>query len=108
MQGHVWSQYVETNALYPAVFSDYMDHRLVYGDVDHLPTHVFLRPMKVNDEVSFDDARGRKYFIKLVAKSTPDESGSRNLAFEVNGERWQFRVTDEGHLKRLKPCRRRR
>ena len=92
---------VLSHALYPAVFSDYMDHRLVYGDVDHLPTHVFLRPMKVNDEVSFDDARGRKYFIKLVAKSTPDESGSRNLAFEVNGERWQFRVTDEGHLKRL-------
>ncbi|KAH8060664.1 pyruvate carboxylase [Aureococcus anophagefferens] len=66
---------VLSHALYPAVFSDYMDHRLVYGDVDHLPTHVFLRPMKVNDEVSFDDARGRKYFIKLVAKSTPDESG---------------------------------
>ncbi|KAH8075742.1 pyruvate carboxylase [Aureococcus anophagefferens] len=62
-------------AAVPAVFSDYMDHRLVYGDVDHLPTHVFLRPMKVNDEVSFDDARGRKYFIKLATRAA-DQVGA--------------------------------
>ena len=33
---------VLSHALYPGVFADFMDHRLVYGDVDHLPTHVSL------------------------------------------------------------------
>ena len=66
-----------------------------------VPAQVYLRPMKVNDEVAFDDARGRTFYVKLAGKGAADASGSRQMSFEVNGERWLFRVTDEAKLKAL-------
>jgi len=89
---------VLSHALYPDVFAEFMEHLLVYGDVEHLPTHVFLRPLKVNDEVAFDDAHGRTYYVTYAGRSSVDESGSRQVTFSVNGERWIFRVTDEKRL----------
>ena len=65
------------------------------------PAQVYLRPMEVNDEVAFDDARGRTFYVKLAGKGAADASGSRQMSFEVNGERWLFRVTDEAKLKAL-------
>jgi len=87
---------VLSHALYPDVFKDWLVFENVYGPMDPLPTHVFLRPMKVNDEVSFAVEKGRRVFLKLASISDVEPtSGSRQVTFEANGERWFIRTTDE-------------
>jgi len=81
-------------ALYPDVFKDWKEYQTVYGDVDILPTHLFLNPMKVGQEVELELGKGRSRVIKLVAIQDTDESGSRSVLFEVNGEPYYMSVTD--------------
>lgn len=83
-------------ALYPTVFQDWKEYEKVYGDVDILPTHVFLNPMKVGQEIEVDLSPGRSRVIKLVAIQDADvETGSRTVLFEVNGEQYYMTVTDQ-------------
>ena len=86
---------VLSHALYPEVFKQWMVFEEVYGPMDPIPTHVFLRPMEVNDEVSFAVEKGRRVYLKLAAIGDMDNSGSRQITFEANGERWFIRTTDE-------------
>ncbi len=81
-------------ALYPNVFKDWKEYQTVYGEVDILPTHLFLNPMNVGQEVDLDLGKGRSRVIKLVAIQDVDESGSREVLFEVNGEPYYMSVTD--------------
>ena len=81
-------------ALYPNVFKDWKEYQSVYGDVDVLPTHMFLNPMKPGQEVNLDLGKGRSSSIKLVSIQDVDESGSREVLFEVNGEPNYISVTD--------------
>lgn len=82
--------------MYPAVFKDWKVFEQVYGDMGNLPTHVFLNPLEVGDEVSFETTLGRRFYIKYAGVGQLEPlSGSRQVTFEVNGERWFFRVTDE-------------
>jgi len=81
-------------ALYPQVYKEWKDYELVYGTVGILPTHVFLNPMKIGQEVEIDPGQGRTRVIKLVAIQDVDESGSRQVLFEVNGEPYSISVTD--------------
>jgi pyruvate carboxylase len=87
---------VLSHALYPEVFREWLLYEEIYGPMDPLPTHVFLRPMQVNDEVNFAVEKGRRIFLKLASISDVDpSSGSRQVTFEANGERWFIRTTDE-------------
>ena len=81
-------------ALYPNVFKDWKEYQSVYGDVDVLPTHVFLNPMNIGQEIELNLGPGRSRVIKLVAIQDVDESGSREVLFEVNGEPYYMSVTD--------------
>jgi len=81
-------------ALYPNVFNEWKEYESVYGDVDILPTHVFLNPMKVGQEIDLDLGKGLSRVIKLVAIQDVDENGSRDVLFEVNGEPHYMSVTD--------------
>jgi len=82
-------------ALYPGVYKDWKDYETVYGDVSMLPTEVFLNPMKVGQEVDIEFGKGRSRVIKLVAIEDVDDSGSRRVLFEVNGEQSYISVTDQ-------------
>jgi len=81
-------------ALYPNVFKDWKEYATVYGDLDILPTHLFLNPMKVGQEVELILGKGRVRVIKLVAIQDVDENGFRDVIFEVNGEPYYMSVTD--------------
>merc|ERR1712176_349611 len=81
-------------ALYPSVFKDWKEYETVYGGVDNLPTHLFLNPMNVGQEVDLNLGKGRSRVIKLVAIQDVDENGSRDVLFEVNGEPYYMSVTD--------------
>jgi len=87
---------VLSHAMYPSVFKDWQVFENVFGAMDQLPTHAFLNPMEVGDELSFKVDKGRRFYLRLAGISALDAtSGSRTVTFEVNGERWFIRTTDE-------------
>jgi len=81
-------------ALYPNVFEEWKEWEQVYGDVEVLPTHLFLNPMKVGEEVELDLGPGNQRVVKLVSISDVDDEGTRTVLFEVNGEQLYMPVTD--------------
>jgi pyruvate carboxylase len=83
-----------SHALYPKVFEEWKDFEQVYGDVELLPTHLFLNPMKVGQEVEIDLGPGRGLIVRLVSISDVEDNGSRTCLFEVNGEQTYMSVTD--------------
>jgi pyruvate carboxylase len=81
-------------ALYPNVFEEWKDFEQVYGDVEMLPTPLFLNPMKVGEEVELDLGPGNSKVVRLVSIGETDDVGSRQILFEVNGEQMYMSVTD--------------
>ena len=53
-------------ALYPKVFKDWRDFELVFGELENLPTHVFLHPLEPCDEVEFEIEEGRRCYLKVT------------------------------------------
>jgi pyruvate carboxylase len=96
-EGAISDKDVLSHAMYPGVFKDWKTFAAVYGKVAPLPTHVFLNPMEVGDEVAYQDMPGRRTYLKLAGISGINpETGSRDVTFEVNGERWFIATTDDG------------
>lgn len=69
-------------ALYPDVYVDWKEFQATFGEVGDLPTHLFLNPMKVGDEVELDTDRGRDILIKLTSIQDLREDGTRICVFE--------------------------
>lgn len=95
---NIRNQDVLSYAMYPSVFKDWQEHSKVYGDMGGVSTDIFLNPMKVGDEVNLELDYGRRFFIKLASMTEPDAGGARQVVFEVNGERWFIKVTDDAAL----------
>ena len=85
-------------ALYPEVYIDWKEFQATYGEVGDLPTHLFLNPMKVGDEVELHTSPGRDIVIKLSSIQDVRNDGTRVCVFEVNGEPWFMPVTDNASL----------
>ena len=81
-------------ALYPEVFLDWKEFQASFGEVASLPTHLFLNPMKVGDEVNISVGDGRLLIVKLAAVDEVHEDGTRTVLFNVNGEPWYMPITD--------------
>ena len=88
-------QDVLSHAMYPKVFADWQTFMAVYGEVEVLPTNLFLKPMKEGDEVTLELSKGRQFFIKLVSLPPPSKDGVRQVIMELNGERWFVGITDQ-------------
>ena len=56
---------VMSHAQYPAVFKEYMDHRVKYGDVSMLDTRTFLTGIAVGKEVKIHLEHGKELFTKV-------------------------------------------
>lgn len=82
-------------ALYPNVFEEWKEFESVFGEVEKLPTNLFLNPMTIGQEVELDLGPGKSRSIKLVSISDVNENGSRMVLFEVNGEQFYMPVTDQ-------------
>ncbi|KAI8851069.1 hypothetical protein BC829DRAFT_425078 [Chytridium lagenaria] len=71
----------ENAAMYPKVFDEYYEHRLIYGDLSKLPTQYLLRP--------FESWRrtGKTLIVQLQAVGPVNEAnGRRDVYFVLNGE----------------------
>eukprot|EP00798_Chlamydomonas_sp_ICE-L_P008825 gene8825-67_t len=77
---------VLSSAMYPKVFSDYMDYTLKYSTlIEKLPTNAFFAPMEEDDEIDFELAKGVAVSIKYKAVGELQLSGKREVFFEANG-----------------------
>eukprot|EP00957_Ditylum_brightwellii_P164339 12511203-Ditylum_brightwellii.AAC.1 len=87
---------VLSHALYPNVFKEWMAFERQYGAVQRLPTHVFLRPMELGDEYFVTLGIGQDHFIRLAhIDKYDDNTGTRAVTLEVDGERWFIRTPDD-------------
>ena len=83
-----------SHALYPKVFEDWKAFEQVYGAVEELPTHLFLKPMVEGEECEITLETGKSYLVKMVSLPPPDADGIRQTIMEINGERWFVPITD--------------
>eukprot|EP01029_Cantina_marsupialis_P012212 TRINITY_DN26_c0_g1_i3.p1 TRINITY_DN26_c0_g1~~TRINITY_DN26_c0_g1_i3.p1 ORF type:complete len:400 (+),score=136.95 TRINITY_DN26_c0_g1_i3:281-1480(+) len=82
-------------AMYPQVFKDWKKWQTENGEVDFLPTRAFVEPMKVGDEVCATITEGKDLYIKLLNIGEIDGTGSREITFQVNGERRVHKIQDK-------------
>lgn len=80
--------------MYPKVFLDLVAHRKQFGDSSLLPTEVFFYGMKPGQEVNTEIEPGKSIIIKFLTIGEPDEDGTREVFFELNGQPRSARVAD--------------
>jgi pyruvate carboxylase len=85
---------VLSSALYPKVFDDYRDFRERYSDVSMIPTRYFLEAPEIGKELTVEIERGKTLVVVLTAIGAIDESGHREVFFELNGQPRRVRVRD--------------
>ncbi|MCA9540837.1 MAG: biotin/lipoyl-binding protein, partial [Myxococcales bacterium] len=83
-----------TDALYPAVFSDYLAHTAVFGQVAHLPTLALLYGLKVGEQIQIEIEPGKTLVVKLTAVGGLTDDGRRMVYFELNGQPREVAVLD--------------
>ena len=81
--------------LYPKVFMDYARHRRDFGDTSILPTPIFLYGPEEGEEFALELDKGKKLYIRYLAKSDPDPKGQVTVFFELNGQPRNVVVLDE-------------
>jgi pyruvate carboxylase len=81
-------------ALYPKVFAEFMEFREDFGDMSVLPTRYFFAPPSIGEEFSVDIERGKTLIVELSAVGELDDTGQREVFFELNGRLRSIRVRD--------------
>ncbi len=81
---------------YPKVFEDYAAHRSLYGDVYHIPSHVFFYGLKPNEEVLIELSRGKNILIRLLNVAEA-EDGKKTVYFRLNGQTRAIDVQDKSY-----------
>jgi len=89
-------------AMYPQIAEEYLRSKEKYYDVSVIPTEFFFDSLKESDAVRIHLDRGKKLFIKLTAVShLLNESGEREVFFELNGNPRSIRVKDLEATKKI-------
>ncbi|KAJ5632367.1 Pyruvate carboxylase [Penicillium lividum] len=86
---------VASYAMYPKVFEDYRKFVAKYGDLSVLPTRFFLARPEINEEFHVELEQGKVLILKLLAIGPlSEQTGQREVFYEVNGEVRQVSVDD--------------
>lgn len=80
--------------LYPKVTKDYWEHEKEYGYLMRMGSHVFFNGLAVGETnlISIED--GKTLVIRYVRMGDANEDGTRNVIFELNGNRRIVSVPD--------------
>ena len=82
-------------AMYPKVFEDYRKWTDQYGDLSVLPTRYFLGTPEVGEEFHIELEKGKVLILKLLAVGPlSEQTGQREVFFELNGEVRQVTIDD--------------
>jgi pyruvate carboxylase len=91
--------------MYPRVWQEYAQERLLYGDAAILPTPVFFYGMEPGQEINIDLERGKTLIVRFIAMSEPHEDGTCTVFFELNGQPRSVRVPDHRQVAARPPPR---
>ena len=87
---------VASYAMYPKVFEDYKKFLQKYGDLSVLPTRFFLSRPEIGEEFHVELEQGKVLILKLLAIGPlSEQTGQREVFYEVNGEVRQVSVDDK-------------
>lgn len=87
---------VASHNMYPKVYADYKEFTRKYGDLSVLPTRYFLASPVINEEFHVEIEKGKTLILKLLAVGPlSDQTGQREVFFEMNGEVRQVTVDDK-------------
>ena len=81
-------------ALYPKVFEDYLKNIKTEGSFRFMGSDIFFHGLEEGETCEVKVAEGHKLIIKLVQVKINDD-GTKDLAFEVNGNRRVITVKDK-------------
>jgi len=83
-------------AMYPKVFEDYKKFTQKYGDLSVLPTKYFLNKPQIGEEFNVELEKGKVLILKLLAIGPlSEQTGQREVFYEMNGEVRQVTVDDQ-------------
>ena len=80
--------------LYPKILEEYLKSREENRDLSKLDTHVFLMGMAPGETTKIDIEEGKTLIIKYIGEGEANEDGTRNLIFELNGNRREIAIRD--------------
>ncbi|KAK5124009.1 hypothetical protein LTR85_002206 [Meristemomyces frigidus] len=87
---------VASYAMYPKVFEDYKTFTQKFGDLSVLPTKFFLNKPEVGEEFNVELEKGKVLILKLLAIGPlSEQTGQREVFYEMNGEVRQVAVDDK-------------
>jgi pyruvate carboxylase len=87
---------VASYVMYPKVFEDYKKFTLKYGDLSVLPTKYFLNKPEIGEEFHVELEKGKLLILKLLAIGPlSEQTGQREVFYEMNGEVRQVTVQDQ-------------
>ncbi|KAL8706471.1 MAG: hypothetical protein Q9201_000526 [Fulgogasparrea decipioides] len=87
---------VASYAMYPKVFEDYRIFVSKHGDLSVLPTRYFLARPEIGEEFHVELEKGKTLILKLLAIGPlSEQTGQREVFYEVNGEVRQVTVDDK-------------
>jgi pyruvate carboxylase len=87
---------IASYVMYPKVFEDYKKFVQQYGDLSVLPTKYFLSRPEIGEEFNVELEKGKILILKLLAVGPLSENtGQREVFFEMNGEVRQVAVIDK-------------
>jgi len=86
--------HVQSAAMYPKVFEEFMEHRQEYNDVSCLPTRQFIEGLTVGEEVTIDLAQGKQLILELLGVSEKAVDGQREVYMVANGTPRHILVPD--------------
>jgi len=82
-------------ALYPKVFEDYLNNLEVDGNLRLMGSDIFFHGLEEGETCEVKIAEGKKLVIKLVEIRKSNDDGTKDLAFEVNGNRRIVTIKDK-------------
>jgi len=86
---------VASYAMYPKVYEDYKKFTDKFGDLSVLPTKYFLNKPEIGEEFQVELEKGKVLILKLLAIGPlSDQTGQREVFYEMNGEVRQVTVDD--------------
>ncbi|MEG2421804.1 MAG: biotin/lipoyl-containing protein, partial [Oscillospiraceae bacterium] len=81
--------------LYPKVVEDYAQHKQEYGYIMRMGSHVFFNGMAVGETNKINIEDGKTLVIKYLGLGDANDDGTRNVMFELNGQRREVAVPDK-------------
>ena len=86
---------VASYVMYSKVFEDYKKFLAKYGDLSVLPTKYFLNRPEIGEEFYVELEKGKTLILKMLAIGPlSEQTGQREVFYEVNGEVRQVTVDD--------------